>query len=952
MTTHTIWVVDDEPNLVKRIAIAGRSRKWNVVALAPDTSNTLPDEPPDLILLDYSLDTRSAGATHKRKAWFAALTTRKLCGKTLIMTNHLSMDVQAWAKRKGWAGVLIKPLDLERVSELLAMAVPLHNVGPLGDMQRTTLHHAAINAESVQNWFDNLSQAICILDNQGHLIVQNSVSANDAIFTSEQFGAVPTAGRATTIVYNLLRQIQAATLPSGQAQHWEWHNEKCKWVEWNLLALNATENSNDKGSPSDALLLTRILHDTYTPLEAASLSAKLSLKAYVDHLAYLLNKQWGITRLRLYAVETVVGETANDTAKCLHLLPLAQVGEGFKVKNQPGIQEWLQTEFNFQDGISALTLMTLPPGTAIQCRVDNRQKKVREGPSALEWGNAGTRAQMMIGSSAADQTVNFIGQLAFDRRADHLPHALATTSLLYGSISDDDLKGMAGILAKVNEDLFQRLQQHRDLRMTAWQKTISETLANSVAAVSKVVEFAEQPYARARRLICSAFDALLRDWNSLQREPLSVQELAGRPTTADIAVGHADSDLLELYVAEGISEDVLRCEIGANQPVYKLRAHRHSTWRKVWPFMETWRRQDYETFVVQDLLAARLIKAHHDKQYDPITQLLAEYKLRRLPDEDIAAAAKQYESIGSWVGIKIPCGGEKYWILVAMARGKDVWTSSRIEWLQALAKNLTTVLRWWEAEVKRDWFSHALAHELAKPMQLLEADMNEWLSNWKTDGPPVTQERRGNHISRIKIDGALALVKMHAHMLADIQEITSERLRENENEASTICTLKEVLLSINWVFKHKAKSLAMLPDDAPGLHSPLAVPEKALAHVLTNLLLNAAKFNWDPFFKQVRVTTKLAHQLAYEILEIDICNAVAKPIPEERKDEMLLPYVRGNHSGTTEGMGAGLAVVDALCRQHKMLLKIADEKDDNFDGHWQIFRLSILLHTQENQHEK
>ncbi|WP_338848808.1 ATP-binding protein [Massilia sp. W12] len=901
-----IWLIDDDNEHAERIAYAASNKGLKITIVPPNAEN-LPEEEPDLVLLDYSLDVSEVRAESMRNNWVQTLSEIYPLAKICLLT-FFPGAAEKLARTKNLAGVLTKPLVFDELEKIL---------------NKPNLSIRYDVASSFPAWFNAVETPIYIVNQEVKLITQNNAACEQAIFSSNDVGAGLADGHWNIILQKLMAELRLADRKIKYVCKWDWNVEKNQWEEWRLHRLRDAI-LNDNGETNDEYWLSRTLHATISPLNAAPLSAKLHLKEYLDELADLMREQWGITRLRLYMAEAIVGELKRDTKKGWRITPLAATGHHFSEDGK----SWLCNELNLDETNNAEELRDAMPGTVLLFPTPVAEAQSSK-LSSIPWGNAKTRVKMMIGEVLPSGEKAFVGQLSFDRRTDHLLPEEALP-IAWGDISGNDVVGMQGFLKIVHDDLLMRLKQRQGIRMMSWQKTISDILTEGVSDAGAPTT--DAPLEHARKIICTAFDKLLLNWNLLQNAPWEERKPQEFANETPVCV-KPDTELLELYVAEGISNQLLRCEIGAEKSIFKIRSYRNSPWHIRWPFSGAWWAMDYEAFVIQDF------KAEKHVQDGAIELLLDSYQKREVPEEIFKPADEQYHQVGSWVGIKIPRDKDRHWILITMARGKNVWTSGRIDWLHALAKRLATLLRWWNAETEREWFRYALAHELRKPMQLLEGDIANWLEIW-----PENKDKRS--VSKGKVKDLYALVKLHGHMIEDIQKITGVRFGKEEPEVSKTCTLLELNQSVDWLLTYH-KGEVVINNSCDDVDVLLSVPQKAMAHIYINVLLNAIKFNPEIIGEKVKINLILND--VRDVLLISILNAVFKPIPEEKKAEILLPYVKGDvdQIGTTEGMGAGLAVVDALCKRHGVKLTISDEKGKG-EWHWQIFTLAIPAKTEGN----
>lgn len=933
----TIWLIDDDQCLTNRLVQAAKAWGWQLQEFGAEDTAGLPESDPDLVLLDYGLSKSEKKADNFRKAWLAILHTRGLLVRTCVVT-YFPAAAKTWAEQQGVHQVLLKPLDLEIVERILTGAsTAQQNI----EMVAVSSDHSCAlqSPQSAPNfpfadWFDAVDTPISILDGQANLIVQNKSAKKQPIFVSDQLGAPGRSDHIVQLLGALLNQLSSGvTLENKmqQAQKWDWNEYENKWEEWRLHRLMQGDSQNGR---RDEYWLSRTLHTEITPMNESLLADKLELDEYLEALAPLLFDQWGVTRLRLYAVAPRVGARQNDEIEGWRMLPLAQVGDGFK----ENAAAWFFHEYDFEMASHSDEMEQFKEGTLLLRNISH-DKNIQLSP--IEWGDAKTRIKMMIGSEVLKyhkKLPKFLGQLSFDRRTDH--HKTRKSGVVYGPLADRDVTAMTSFFKRVHADLAKRMLHRRDVRMMHWQKSISKVLTEGMGSGPATTTIAGQPYDVAKILICQAFDELMKSWNVLQAAPWesgeSERSVGPEASSKDLR-NRLDNELLELYVAEGLSDQMLRCEIGAHQPVFALRSHRRDTWHSRWPFSEAWAGKPYEVYVIQDFKAARAKNPR-----DPIPELLSAYRTRGVSEELLVAAQAQYAEVGSWVGMKIPRESGKHWLLIAMARGKNVWTKSRVDWLRALGKRLATVLRWWNAETEREWFRHALAHELRKPMQNLEGNIVNWLELEQAKPRPKSKAMRV--VKQTDVENLLALVKLHGHMIEDIQEITGLRFGNVNPILNDACDFEAIKNNAGWLFGYHKNEIEVICEESSYFDLKLLVPEKALTHIVINLLLNAIKFNFPSLGKKVKIELNIVID-GKRYLVVSVANALIKPIPEEQYKEILLPYVklRPEISGSTEGMGAGLAVVDALCRKHEIKLSIENKKAEEFLGYWQIFKINIPI---------
>ena len=919
-----LWLIDNDPYFVARLRIAATVIGWEVIRLDSADPSNLPKHKPNLILLDRELARTTQRSRTLLDSWLAVLGEyKKFC---YLITHSKEQESRILVDKYNLAGLLIKPLDVERIEEW--------SLSPTQNNIRTNRISDGQDGERYwQNYIQDISVPTIVLGQDFHLVAQNQAGSAAEIFSSKapQAGAAPNAG--TRRMLNLmLRELEP---PLGQdravtdcAIRCEWEAVTKQWREWRLRSYP------DKFAPGK-YMLTFVTYSKNTDIIPLSRASHSNLIDYMDALARHLAELWGITRLRLYRVEELAGQKPSDAPDNYLLLPMLQFGGGLSTSKE----NWRQSVQLLADNQYASELLSA--GQAELVIHDNRGTN---GFPGVGFGIGTTRANMLI----RDSDDLPVAMLSCDRRFDHFDRELnpemaarewddpdnrhAQLAMQFvsdlGELSLSEAGRMQGLFHLVHEHLALILKRLTDERLGAWQRQITSIFTKRMDQ-SLRAKSSSGYHQQKMNAVCDAFGELRIAWQKGQTDVSNADPFCNLGETNQRGGGmHADntlpSQLDSIYIADFISPSGFRSELGAGD-VWALRNLQGVYWRAMPPHSQAIHIDDFRALVLQDFQKSNLSErpALDDTPLDLFLSGLRRYGLE---GADLERARDSLRAIGSWAAIKMPQPTGEPWLLVAVGRRRHSWTRERVRWLRVLAERMAMLLRWWQAESQREWYRAAIAHELSKPMQYLEVSIQ------------ACREADKRNKFAPQLEGMQSLVQYHQHLVSNIQIIAdggASYASSSSGIAQISTTLREEWQRCAWVRAYCSTiDFDAVIEPLPAVQ--LRLPPSVLAQSMIILLINAHRYHYLP--SDVKAQAELEVNDGQVFFRVR--NAVTRPIPQSRYKDIFLPFFKLPGSAAS-GIGIGLAVLDALSRRYGMSCRVDNQKSDSADWRWQIFELQV-----------
>jgi len=197
--------------------------------------------------------------------------------------------------------------------------------------------------------------------------------------------------------------------------------------------------------------------------------------------------------------------------------------------------------------------------------------------------------------------------------------------------------------------------------------------------------------------------------------------------------------------------------------------------------------------------------------------------------------------------------------------------------------------------------SDAVAHDLRTPLARLRFGI-ELLQDTKK---PEIREKYQRHLSR-DIDEMERLVNVllnYARIEQSMLAVEQQRINLNELVSQCVGAVIDGNKIINW----QAEQDAMVNGDA-----------NYLSMLINNLLGNAQQYANN------EITLKISKKDA--ILQFTISDD-GPGIPNEKRSELLKPFMRGELAHEKPGYGMGLAIVSRIAQLHNATLDITDSAE-------------------------
>lgn len=450
----TLLVIDDAPAFCERITITGEDKGWTVFASADlhAIRDWLSRYQPDIVLLDWQLQ-------GERKHYLDLLTGRELASRTLLLSNVLDEKRLAYVETHGLAGARLKPLDMARFEE--AVAVPPSTA--------TNTPKAPFNLEASVN---GLPPAVDILDANLIPLWKNEKARQEGL-NAEQ---------------SLIVRWLCAELDDKQqeaARRLDWDGGKEVFLESRLFRLSdgrfwlARDWRSREDHPHDHELL--------------NLEGQPTRDAWLQAVAKLLAQRYAISRFRVYKVAPLPHTEATEAAHSPLIIPLFQSGGGFR----PDEETWWNTGFQAKDN----------PNTQIAFQPDYEPeplhvvdeaggKHARIGCGAIGYGPEGTHRVLFPVRDREGKGI--LALFSFDRRLDHAAalkgfdhEVVAIAQRMAGDARELDGKQWS-LMRGLAEDLGRRLEKWlrdgEETRQRRWHKAISTALKDTFADADRSPE--------------------------------------------------------------------------------------------------------------------------------------------------------------------------------------------------------------------------------------------------------------------------------------------------------------------------------------------------------------------------------------------------------------------------------------------------------------------------------
>ena len=923
-----LWVVDNEPYFLARLRIAAAMIDWEVIRLDGNHLIKLPQDKPELILLDRELSRNVRENKALFDKWLNVLNEYKK--RCYLITHNKEEDSRRLATKLGLAGLLIKPLDVERIEEWARLA----QKSEVGAIESS-------DTQDGQSYWREYIKAInvptIVLDQDLHLVAQNTAGRSASIFSDDkpEAGAAPNAEarRMLNMMLHELEPPNQSRVKNDCAIRCEWDSESTQWREWRLRSYP------EKFAPGK-YMLTFVNYSKDANLIPLSRASHSSLNEYMDELAKHLAELWGITRVRLYRVEELVEDSSNvkvdsDRAEKRHLLlPILQFGGGLTASKE----NWQQNTQLLSENQYAQRLLSA--GNAKLVVHENNEAK---GFPDVGFAKNTTRANILIRDSGG----RLVGMISCDRRFDHFEskrewqdddnrHARLAMQFVsdLGELSESEANRMQGLFNLAHDHLALILARLADERLSAWQQQISSIFTERVDA-SLSVKPSSGDHNHKMTAVREAFKELLVAWQRGQVDLASGDPFAksGDVLQKNIVVKNnsiSPSHLDSIYIADFISHNGFSSELGAGD-VWNLRKNQGVYWRAMSPHSEAILIENFCTYVLQNFQdfnkkAKQSSGASNVSGDTPLDTFLNGLRRSGLEGAGLVIARNTLGAIRSWAAVKIPQPMGEPWLLVAVSKREYGWTRERVRWLQVLAERVTMLLRWWQAESQREWYRAAMAHELAKPMQHLEFSIIA-----------CREDSMGGKFGE-QLEDMQSLVEYHRHLVTNIQTIADggtpyESSSSDLTQTST--TLREEWRRCDWARRYcSAVDFSAIVEPIPAVQ--LSLPPSVLAQSIIILLINAHRYHYRP--------AGVAAQAELKVNDVEISfrvrNAVNRAIPVSYYKDIFLPFVKlpGSVAG---GVGIGLAVLDAFRGRYDMRCLVSDEASDEDAWRWQLFELLI-----------
>lgn len=220
------------------------------------------------------------------------------------------------------------------------------------------------------------------------------------------------------------------------------------------------------------------LVDDWDPVDASADGADLSYwrlfsdadwKVRLQELSLLLERELGITRLRLYRVAKLSQGTEGQSEFLMQ--PVWQRGGGF----DPDAETWIRHEYPVSESIAASKVFD-SSGERLEWFIGPgvNSRSTSAGARGIIFGNAGSRADVPVWSNNEPCAL-----LALDRRNDHLCGGSERQGIHGTEVSDRDMRRIAGLIGAVRPMVADAVRERDHERRNEWGKKLSAMITRA-----------------------------------------------------------------------------------------------------------------------------------------------------------------------------------------------------------------------------------------------------------------------------------------------------------------------------------------------------------------------------------------------------------------------------------------------------------------------------------------
>ncbi len=380
--------------------------------------------------------------------------------------------------------------------------------------------------------------------------------------------------------------------------------------------------------------------------------ASRDLNQLMLSLSGALRDRWGITRVRLYAMEPLYSQESSNSPPLSreHIVrPLWQTGSGFDAS----VMSWRHDEF-VMERARLLDIFRSPTIPWNLGNVSDADPGCAGGCRTLRWGNAQNRAWVPVWDRGGAPC----GLLTLDRRTDHQLYDQAAMRPYGQRISEEEMSAMMGdTLASQIESIANQLDVIAADTRSAWDEILTQTLDDAAKART------------AREGLTQALIQLASGWEA---------SLGNR--------------LRDLYVVRVHNDGNLQAWAGTGA-VWNARNAKRRQFRQVSPY---------------DRAASDVTVLHDVQSWLGSVPPLDHKRLTRVFGEDLEAL----RDLGSWLGLPLHQGDRRRGILVVGSDRSNYFCDSRVQALQETAMRLMPLYVWDLAQAQTYWMARALAHQI------------------------------------------------------------------------------------------------------------------------------------------------------------------------------------------------------------------------------------------------
>ena len=874
-----IILLDDDEDFIDHFKFYAKYSGWYLKhCSAPENLKQTLEENfnPDLILLDHIFKSEKQ-EINIFQDFFEVLESKELLTKTVLVTAEELEKINTSIHPNKIKRLLQKPIDLNQI-RYLANSIKSDNSSVNTSPSQNKLDNNEIiddKEKHLYKYFNSLSPRISIYgENSIKPIIENESARKHSTSFSETRSL-------------LLMQDELNKSNDDYIRRDDWSTDKKQWLHSRLFKVD------------DGYWFTRQYYQESDIYDLKGKSLKLLMKKAADTF-----KQWGVTRVRLYSVDSLYDDSRKDknnkSVRSYLLTPLFQSGDGFKnIKEQKNpINDWYNNSFTHDnnEGLIKTFSPKLQKYYFLEKSITNR--KHADCP-LIEWGDAGSRAEIPIFedvNTKNPKNKRYWGLLSIDQRTDHLDKPIVPSNIagkrknrkatFVPPLTDDEMGLMQGfIVEKLKPRLVSYLSQERKKKISDWHEKISEVIDEQMKKEGSSPK--------------TSFEQILTELKKSWSEFASMYSKTKQ----------ASHNLPNWYFLREEEGEQLHTLIGIGD-IAKDRQQKIFFQKKP-PFCNALEKKDVmikPVYIIQDFQNWR--KTDGKESVD----LYANNENRK----------KQIEKIGSWFGYYFNLKGVNY-LMVVHSTEKNYFTTFRSKLLESVCKSLIPVLLWYIAEESRIWFNRALTHELNTPLALA---VNEY-------------KKKGENKAKKLFD----ITQMMSSMVDNVRHITYLEREKQLNNTQETTTLKNILSKLRFLIdwgKEQGFSLTYQPTSEKQrekmLNQALQVSSKALTEILFNLIHNAFKycqFNFNEIIIELSVLDTSRPKL-----QIDITNPAVTPLTKEQQERIFQPYYRIRNTGQESGAGLGLAVVKSLCDIYKLSCEALDTRQKN-GVYYQTFRLII-----------